>query len=156
MNIYTPYAGTILEGWRACKLYGYCLFYLELLSNGTKLHRKIVELWSHHPPLNQAMLCVISVIPPEAKLGYFSRFSMFLASGGKRKCHTGFLDSKLVDWKTSQAYSCTKSLHVHWFIFLWLHIWIIEDESSEVFVHDAPTRPSLSIEQLPFPSFFFQ
>ena len=36
-----------------------------------------------------------------------------------------------------------------------LRIWIIKAESSEVFVHDAPTRPSLSTEQLPFPSFIF-
>ena len=35
-----------------------------------------------------------------------------------------------------------------------LHIWIIKAKSSEVFVHDAPTRPFLSTEQLPFPSFF--
>ena len=35
-----------------------------------------------------------------------------------------------------------------------LRIWIIKAESSEVFVHDAPRRPFLSTEQLPFPSFF--
>ena len=75
---------------------------------------------------------------------------MFLAPGGARKCHTGFFDSKLVDRKKPGLFLKEKlacSL-------IPLRIWIIKAESSEVFVHDAPTRPFLSTEQLPFPSFF--
>ena len=101
-----------------------------------------------------ALYVSISVHSPrdQARV-FFKIFYVFLAPGGARKCHTGFFDSKLVDRKKARSILERKACM---FILacIPLRIWIIKAESSEVFVHDAPTRPFLSTEQLPFPSFF--
>ena len=102
-------------------------------------------------PKSSHIMCQSVFIPPENKLGYFSRFFIcFLpqevqGSATQVSLIVNLLTEKKPGLFLKEKLACS---------LIPLRIWIIKAESSEVFVHDAQTRPFLSTEQLPFPSFF--